>query len=96
MIMQGGTKNLMTIQFYLNGELRREDFISPTKTVLDYLRINAEISCSLGTLCNRFKAEASRHLSLSNYDSFTIVMSSNSCPYGGMAFVRGNCFFNFK
>ena len=44
MIMQGGTKNLMTIQFYLNGELRREDFISPTKTVLDYLRINAGLT----------------------------------------------------
>ena len=57
----------------------------------DYLRINAEISCNLGILCNRFKTEASRSVSLSNYDSFTIVMSSNSCPYGGMAFVGGNC-----
>ncbi|HIO38229.1 MAG TPA: 2Fe-2S iron-sulfur cluster binding domain-containing protein, partial [Rhodospirillales bacterium] len=31
----------MTIQFYLNGELRREDAVSPTTTVLDYLRVSA-------------------------------------------------------
>ena len=30
----------MAIQFYLNGELRRENAISPTTTVLDYLRTN--------------------------------------------------------
>ena len=30
----------MAIQFYLNGELRRENAIPPTTTVLDYLRTN--------------------------------------------------------
>ena len=31
----------MTIQFYLNGELRQENAVSPTTTVLDYLRVSA-------------------------------------------------------
>ena len=31
----------MAIQFYINGELHREDAISPTTTVLDYLRVSA-------------------------------------------------------
>ena len=36
-----GKESTMTIQFYINGELRREDAISPTTTVLDYLRVSA-------------------------------------------------------
>ena len=41
-----GKESTMTIQFYINGELRREDAISPTTTVLDYLRVSAgQTSC---------------------------------------------------
>ena len=36
----------MAIQFYLNGELRREDSHPPTMTVLDYLRNHAGLSGS--------------------------------------------------
>ena len=34
----------MAIQFYLNGELRQEDSLPPTTTVLDYLREHAGLT----------------------------------------------------